>query len=128
MSDAVATPAVDEPPKDEKPQGPRLSPTAAVKAAPKIAREQVAAGEDLTLDQHLALGYDFIVHGKSKRSTWSPEVFGAALKDDDEMMVAAKIKLSNLSAVLRARGEKSCFVEKTQSRVLTDGLAKAALA
>lgn len=109
---------------EREPRGPTVSTgIAAAQAAPGAARKAARDGETLTLAQHLALGYEFIVYGR--RKDWSPDTFAEQMKADEALKTEAETKLAALSAVIRARREGACHVTTTQARVLSDALAKA---
>lgn len=75
----------------------------------------------MTLDEHLAKGYDLYQHGKGP---WSRAAFGAELKENADLLAEARVKLKQLQSVLSAR-PGSCHVSQVQVRVLGDGIRTA---
>lgn len=76
----------------------------------------------MTLDQHLAAGYDCYQHGKMK--PWTRAGFAAELRESPDLLAEAKKKQRDLQAVNNAG--RRCHVSEVQLRVLNDGVRAAA--
>lgn len=72
----------------------------------------------MTLEEHLAAGYNFYVRGRHK--PWTPEFFVEQLKADAELLAAARTKQRDVKKVLDAG--RLCDISKTQNLILTNAL------
>lgn len=77
----------------------------------------------MTLDEHLAGGYDCYQHGKLK--PWTRAGFAAELRESAELLADAKRKVRELESV-RAAG-RGCHISGVQLRILQDGIRAAAV-
>lgn len=75
----------------------------------------------MTLDEHLGKGYTAYVHGKT--GPWTRALFADELKNDANLMKAARTKLAECDAVISAG--RQCSITVTQARILRDGIRTA---
>lgn len=75
----------------------------------------------MTLDEHLAHGYDFYVHGVFAK--WNPRMLVSDLGSDDTLRTQAVEKLRELDRVVAAG--RQCDITRVQKRILDAGFAAA---
>lgn len=75
----------------------------------------------MTLDQHLAAGYDFYVHGVSRK--WNPRMLVEEISRDDNLRRQAVEKHNEVKRVMDAG--RQCDVTRIQKRILDKALEAA---